>query len=206
LSLLNKEGQKSRPSDEVADYAQAYEWDSERAAHKLAPIFRKAWFGIALIPKLTFRPINKDEATTFLANEAKAPKEYKANLEIILDYLKVSGVIQFDGANYTLGPNARDVNENGNAVGRPIGVIEVTPPNATSSGNGMPSGIAPMHPFIKGLIDKLPEPDSNWSLIDRAKWLATAANIFDLMYKDEDLLGISVAVEANTLSVKKGSA
>ncbi|OGB30716.1 MAG: hypothetical protein A3I16_15120 [Burkholderiales bacterium RIFCSPLOWO2_02_FULL_66_35] len=38
------------------------------------------------------------------------------------------------------------------------------------------------HPFIQGLLQKLPVPDSDWSIEARQKWLATAANIFELMY------------------------
>jgi hypothetical protein len=38
-------------------------------------------------------------------------------------------------------------------------------------------------PLIQGLINRLPEPDSVWSLNDRIKWLRTAANIFGLIYK-----------------------
>jgi hypothetical protein len=41
--------------------------------------------------------------------------------------------------------------------------------------------------LIRGLVDRLPKPGSIWSLDDRAKWLRTAHNIFDLVYKaDED--------------------
>lgn len=38
------------------------------------------------------------------------------------------------------------------------------------------------HPFIQGLLQKLPEPDSEWPLEARKKWLSTASNIFGLMY------------------------
>jgi hypothetical protein len=38
-------------------------------------------------------------------------------------------------------------------------------------------------PCIQGLVDRLPEPDSIWSLDDRVRWLRTAANIFALIYK-----------------------
>lgn len=204
IGLLSKEGQKSRPSDEVVDYAQAFEWDADKAAFKLASVFRKAWFGVSLIPILAFRSLTREEATTFLANEAKAPKEYKANLEVILDYLKVVGVINYDGATITLGPNAR---ENSDVGARDSEIIlngkgnvgEIPPP---------PSPLAPpdpMHPFIKGLINKLPEPEAAWSLTDRIKWLTTAANIFDLMYTtDDDLMGINVSLEGTTVSIKKG--
>jgi hypothetical protein len=207
LGLLVKEGMKTRPSEGVADYAQAYEWDSEKAAFKLAPVFRTAWFGTALIPKLSFRSLTKDEATTFLANEAKAPKEYKPNLEIVLEYLKASGVIHYDGATITLGPNARESTD------------PAAPPNGASqtsvnTDQALSSNAPPqtperqqphMEPLISGLISKLPPSDSDWSLADRAKWLNAAANIFDLMYKDEQDAGITITLEGKTLSVKKGS-
>jgi hypothetical protein len=38
-------------------------------------------------------------------------------------------------------------------------------------------------PLIQGLVDRLPKPDSIWSLDDRVKWLRTAANIFVLIYE-----------------------
>ncbi|MGD0024848.1 MAG: hypothetical protein ABSC37_09515 [Xanthobacteraceae bacterium] len=48
-----------------------------------------------------------------------------------------------------------------------------------------PSGIdaTGRHPFVQGLLDTLPEPNTNWTVEGRAKWLQAAANIFDLMYK-----------------------
>src|SRR5262249_41452388 len=39
-------------------------------------------------------------------------------------------------------------------------------------------------PLIQALVDRLPKPDSIWSLADRAKWLPAAAIIFNLIYKD----------------------
>lgn len=50
-----------------------------------------------------------------------------------------------------------------------------------------------LHPFIVGLLDKLPTPETRWSLKDRAKWLQTASNIFDLMYSAEGEGEITVA-------------
>lgn len=206
VGLLSKEGMKNRPSDEVADYAQAFEWDPEKAAGKLACVFRKSWFGTALIPKLTFRSLTKDEATTFLANEAKAPKEYKTNLEILLEYLRAAGVIQSDGATITLGPNAKDSSENGGVQLNKQNGGPVDP----SAGGGAPQIPPPvedeprMEPLIRGLIEKLPEAGSKWNLVDRAKWLNAAASNFDLMYESEDDTGIAVTLEGSTLSIKKG--
>ena len=47
------------------------------------------------------------------------------------------------------------------------------------SGAGSPPEL---HAFIKGLLDKLPPPETDWPVSGRIKWLQTAANIFDLMY------------------------
>jgi uncharacterized membrane protein YgcG len=49
-------------------------------------------------------------------------------------------------------------------------------------GGGMAPRVGRMHPFIQGLLDTLPEPNTNWAEEGRAKWLQAAANIFDLMY------------------------
>lgn len=52
-----------------------------------------------------------------------------------------------------------------------------------------------MHPFIQGLLQKLPPPETDWNIDSRAKWLMTAANIFDLIYKSDETKIISVKVE-----------
>lgn len=55
-----------------------------------------------------------------------------------------------------------------------------------------PSGPA-LHPFIQGLLLKLPEPETEWEPAQRVKWLQTAANIFDLIYKGEGGIEVSSA-------------
>ncbi len=52
-----------------------------------------------------------------------------------------------------------------------------------------------IHPFIRGLLDKLPEPESGWSIKDRYKWLNTATNIFELMYSAEDNYEIEIRLK-----------
>lgn len=53
-----------------------------------------------------------------------------------------------------------------------------------------------LHPFIKGLLDKLPPADTEWAIKDRAKWLTTAANIFDLMYSaPSDAMAIEITAK-----------
>jgi hypothetical protein len=40
--------------------------------------------------------------------------------------------------------------------------------------------------FIKGLLEKLPPPDTEWPNDKRAKWLEAMVKIFDLMYTDSE--------------------
>jgi hypothetical protein len=49
--------------------------------------------------------------------------------------------------------------------------------------------------LIRGLVDRLPQPDAIWPIDDRAKWLRTAAGIFDLVYKagEDERREISIA-------------
>jgi len=51
------------------------------------------------------------------------------------------------------------------------------------TGSYIDSEASGLHPFIQGLLGTLPEPQTNWTVEGRAKWLQAAANIFDLMYK-----------------------
>jgi hypothetical protein len=52
-----------------------------------------------------------------------------------------------------------------------------------------------MHPFIEGLLDTLPEPNTNWTIEGRAKWLQAAANIFDLIYQGDGAIDIRAKSE-----------
>jgi hypothetical protein len=62
-------------------------------------------------------------------------------------------------------------------VERAVAAVE----RPVSVGSG---GVQPLqsHPLIEGLFSKLPQPETEWPLQSRQKWLQTAANIFDLMY------------------------
>lgn len=46
------------------------------------------------------------------------------------------------------------------------------------------------HPFIQGLLDTLPAPNSTWTVEGRAKWLQAAANIFELIYTGDGIITI----------------
>ncbi|MEM9145178.1 MAG: hypothetical protein AAGC57_03200 [Pseudomonadota bacterium] len=48
-------------------------------------------------------------------------------------------------------------------------------------------------PMIIGLFKRLPQPEDAWTLQERKRWLQTAAQIFDLIYGDDEEGGISVS-------------
>ena len=41
-------------------------------------------------------------------------------------------------------------------------------------------------PLIQALVDKLPKPNTIWSIDDRARWLKAAAMAFNLIYKTSE--------------------
>lgn len=95
--LLIREGIKQRPVDALFDYLAAWEWNSESAGVKLAAVLSSAWFAKALLPKLAFRSLSRDEAITFLAEEARASKDYKSQLDLLIEFLVTAGLVTIDG-------------------------------------------------------------------------------------------------------------
>jgi hypothetical protein len=53
------------------------------------------------------------------------------------------------------------------------------------------------HPFIQGLLQTLPQEQTEWAVDDRAKWLQGAAGIFDVIYKDSSSSGKRISVLVN---------
>jgi hypothetical protein len=98
IGLLSREGLRNRPSPAVVEFDQAAEWNPEKAAWKLAPAIEQSWFGQAMLRRLSLRAsMPKGAAIEALAEEARAGKEYRLSLEMLLDYLRVAGVISYDG-------------------------------------------------------------------------------------------------------------
>ena len=63
-----------------------------------------------------------------------------------------------------------------------------------SSGGGRKTEL---HPFIEGLLDELPPAKSDWAVQDRVDWLDAAAKVFQLMYKGDGKIPVSVKRESN---------
>jgi hypothetical protein len=72
-----------------------------------------------------------------------------------------------------------------------IDEIDLRGESKPSAGPKNPFAEIGRHPFIQGLLDTLPEPNTNWTIEGRAKWLQAAANIFDLIYKGTGEISIT---------------
>ena len=62
---------------------------------------------------------------------------------------------------------------------RPEGVPSGPSERSDGETNVMPD------PLIQALVDKLPKPNTIWSIEDRAKWLRAAAILFNLVYRTD---------------------
>jgi hypothetical protein len=96
IGLLLKAEGGYIPSPEVVAYHRAAEY-SDNPSHKLAPLMRDSWFGIALLPKLSFRPLSENEALAVLHDTATASSDYRPQIKMLLEYLIAGGVAQRDG-------------------------------------------------------------------------------------------------------------
>jgi hypothetical protein len=81
------------PTSDAIAYAGAYDWNPEKAAHKLAPTIEATWFCKALMPKLRMRSMEEKDAISELASEAKAGTDYESQLRMLLEYMEVTGLI-----------------------------------------------------------------------------------------------------------------
>jgi hypothetical protein len=182
--LFIKNKLQNVPCDDVFAYAERFEWEPEKAALKLGPIVRKTWFAIALLPKLKFRPLPVEEVVNTLAAESSASPDYKDQLAMLVDFMRVSGVVSIE--NGMVGLN-KSVDEEEQETPVPIASPSDNEPTTIKTILKKHSGnvVAP-HPFIDGLLGALPEPGQDWPISGRIKWLQTASNIFSLMYTTQE--------------------
>jgi hypothetical protein len=97
IGLLSRGEGGIIPSQEVFAFQRGYEWNPETAANKLAPKIAQTWFAAALLPRLSFRPLEEDAAIQVLADAASAGPDYKGQLGICIEYLIAAGIVQRDG-------------------------------------------------------------------------------------------------------------
>lgn len=92
--VQRSEGVGMTPANELIEYAHAYQWDKETAAHKLAPLLTRTWFWEALKPRLAYQELSEDQAVTILAEKTAAAPAYKSQLRMILEFLDAAGIIK----------------------------------------------------------------------------------------------------------------
>lgn len=85
------------PAPEVIAFHRAFEWNATHAAEKLAATLKQQWFYETLAPRLSFSPIEEDQAIHLLGDTAAAGPEYKTNLRMLLEYLGAANLILRDG-------------------------------------------------------------------------------------------------------------
>ncbi len=99
MGLLTRTANGFLPSAEVITYAQAYEWNPDTAAYKLAPLFSKSWFYEAVAPTLQFTVggMNEESVIKRLAEVSSAAPHYRANLKLLVDFMETTGLVQREG-------------------------------------------------------------------------------------------------------------
>ncbi|QAZ38285.1 hypothetical protein C1M51_02000 [Methylibium sp. Pch-M] len=101
IGLMSRDGLKLMPHAAVFEYDQAAEWNAEKAPLKLARVFEGTWFAKAILPRLALRSMTRAEVLEVLAEECRAPKEFQPQLELLIEYMRLVGVIIVDGSNVT---------------------------------------------------------------------------------------------------------
>jgi hypothetical protein len=120
------------PSAEAKAFLHYHGWNPDAAATKLAPLLQKAWFTLALMPKLRFRSLDEEEAITDLATAAEAAPEYKVNLRMILEYLEATRIIARENGTIRL---AAQTEQNGECADAPERQAPKTPPTNEGASN-----------------------------------------------------------------------
>ena len=59
----------------------------------------------------------------------------------------------------------------------------IDPNKIPTAGGSDGGGMGIRHPFIEGLLQTLPDPDTVWAIEGRVAWLKAAATCFDLIYR-----------------------
>ena len=82
------------------------------------------------------------------------------------------------------------------AINVPESVTVNAPPPSRS--DDLPLPIPADHPFVKGLLMELPAKlHETWTAAERVKWLRTAADVFDLMFKGGSPISITARTETS---------
>ncbi|HZL29041.1 MAG TPA: hypothetical protein VFC39_21120 [Acidobacteriaceae bacterium] len=128
-----------------------------------------------------------------------APKQKDKARQVFQRSAQQAGYFAY-GSNRLVRPTAKALGETEQKPAPPPPVDD-TKTDAENDGNSRirgDGGGEPPHknPFIQGLLSKLPEENSEWSMDARKKWLQLAVSVFDVSYKaatgDEGELAVTL--------------
>jgi hypothetical protein len=166
------------PSSAVGSYHRTYQFSPDGAARELLPVLVETWFARALLLKVTVAgSISVDQARMALSRESGATVEYRAQLDMLIEYLVAGGVLIRDGDQLRR-PITPGERQDGATEGRPDSPPPPPPPP-------LPPGDPGLHPLIQGLLQELPQPGSKWSRAKHDAWLALAKAAFGILYEIE---------------------
>jgi hypothetical protein len=153
IGLLQKAEGGYVPSADVMNFFRAAEY-SDTPGHKLAPTMRDSWFGVALLPKLSYRPMTEAEALSVLHDAATAGADYRNQLKMLIDYLVAAGVASRDGDTIKTAKPAFEFGPSGNPPPEPpVGaVIEAAVPakqNVATAFAASPEGGISFHISVR---------------------------------------------------------
>lgn len=183
--FITRQKLQNVPCEEVFAYAERYEWEQDKAAHKLAPVLRKSWFYTSLAPKLAFRSLSIDEALSFLSEEAGATKEHKDQLAILIDYLRAAGLVNVDGTVITLVKNTSEGSGDAPPAQQPPSANQTN--NSGGNGGSRSGEIGlDLDPLLLALLQKIPSQKQSWPADKRLRWFRTFAMNVSQVYDDDD--------------------
>ena len=116
---------------------------------------------------------------TYLVSVGVAQKQKDKARQVFQRAAKQAGFSEY-GADRLVKPS---IKASASSVITPVDTPEQEPEKKKGK---EPEAEDELPPFIKGLLKKLPPPDSEWPNDKRAKWLEAAVKIFDLMYTDSE--------------------
>lgn len=147
----------------------AHEKRARFDAFMAVPLFKQ------LFDRLNGQPLPPVAAIERMAEGlGVAPKQKDKARQVFHRSAKQAGLFELSSDRLAIPPGL-------NGSSPKASTATVAPITAVGGGGGGGGG-DDLHPFIKGLLQKLPPPDAEWAVEGRMKWLMTAMNIFDLMY------------------------
>jgi hypothetical protein len=150
------------------------EKESRLEAFMAVPLYK------ALFDRLNGQPLPPQPAVERMAAQlGVAPKQTDRARQAFMRSARTAGLFELSGERLSLPPGLK------RGQSAEVGADSKTRQDSRDGKGGSVGGGGgdDLHPFIRGLLQKLPAPDAEWAIDARAKWLLTASNIFDLMYK-----------------------